>query len=187
LIVCVIGLRTSQLGFIPANLFCICVYTFSVRSWLKKKTHSNRDQSQQQDSGSLADDLRMSPAMRHRTVACTRRFPSDPSKSTAIKTTIDGLAFLHPTHRHGYFAADDAMSRVRRITDEGTKSTHFSNTGCARAGEHRFCHDEGESSFTKRPGGAGKISYVRRGPQSREGWRRLRRCSHAGRTRRSDP
>jgi hypothetical protein len=37
LIVCAIGLRTSQLGFIPANLFCIGIYAFSMRSWLKKQ------------------------------------------------------------------------------------------------------------------------------------------------------
>jgi hypothetical protein len=65
LIVCAIALRTSQLGFIPANLFCICVYGFSMRSWLKKQTHTNRDQ----DSGSVADGPRMSPAMPHRTAA----------------------------------------------------------------------------------------------------------------------
>jgi len=34
-IVCVIGLRTSQLGFIPANLFCIVLYGFNLRSWGK--------------------------------------------------------------------------------------------------------------------------------------------------------
>jgi hypothetical protein len=50
LIVCVIGLRTSQLGFIPANLFCIGVYAFSMRSWLKERTHANRDQAQLQKS-----------------------------------------------------------------------------------------------------------------------------------------
>jgi hypothetical protein len=50
LIVCVIGLRTSQLGFIPANLFCICVYAFSMRPWLKEHTHANRDQAQRQES-----------------------------------------------------------------------------------------------------------------------------------------
>jgi hypothetical protein len=69
LIVCVIGLRTSQLGFIPANLFCICVYAFSMRPWLKKQPHANRDQAQRQDSGSVADGSRMSPAMQHRTAA----------------------------------------------------------------------------------------------------------------------
>ena len=50
LIVCVIGLRTSQLGFILANLFCIGVYAFSIRSWLKERTHANRDQAQRQKS-----------------------------------------------------------------------------------------------------------------------------------------
>jgi hypothetical protein len=35
LIVCVIGLHTSQYGFIPANLFCICVNAFNLRAWLK--------------------------------------------------------------------------------------------------------------------------------------------------------
>jgi hypothetical protein len=40
LIVCLIGFRTSQFGFIPANLVCIFVYAFSIRSWLKKtNTH----------------------------------------------------------------------------------------------------------------------------------------------------
>jgi hypothetical protein len=34
-IMCVIGLRTGQWGFIPANLFCIGVYAFSIRSWVK--------------------------------------------------------------------------------------------------------------------------------------------------------
>lgn len=36
LIVCAIGLRTSQFGFIPANLFCIGIYALSIRSWLKQ-------------------------------------------------------------------------------------------------------------------------------------------------------
>jgi len=35
LIVCVIGLHTSQYGFIPANLFCICMNAFNLRAWLK--------------------------------------------------------------------------------------------------------------------------------------------------------
>ena len=35
LIVCVIGLHTSQYGFIPANVFCICINAFSLRAWLK--------------------------------------------------------------------------------------------------------------------------------------------------------
>ena len=41
MIVCVIGFRTSQFGFIPANLICICVYAFSIRSWVKQ-THTHQ-------------------------------------------------------------------------------------------------------------------------------------------------
>jgi hypothetical protein len=59
LIVCAIALRASQLGLIPANLFCICVYGFSMRSWLKKQSHTSRDQAQRQDSGSVADGPQM--------------------------------------------------------------------------------------------------------------------------------
>jgi hypothetical protein len=35
LIVCVIGLHTSQYGFIPANVFCICINAFNLRTLLK--------------------------------------------------------------------------------------------------------------------------------------------------------
>src|SRR6267142_357036 len=35
-----------------------------------------------------------------------KRFPSDLSKSTAIKKTVDGFTYLDPAHFHEYFAAD---------------------------------------------------------------------------------
>ena len=35
LIVCVIGLHTSQYGFIPANVFCVCMNAYNLRAWLK--------------------------------------------------------------------------------------------------------------------------------------------------------
>ncbi len=35
-----------------------------------------------------------------------KRFPSDLSKSSAIKTTMDGFTYLDPTPFHEYFAAD---------------------------------------------------------------------------------
>ncbi len=44
LIVCVIGVHTSQFGFIPANLFCICIYAFNLKSWLKEGEQSQPDQ-----------------------------------------------------------------------------------------------------------------------------------------------
>jgi hypothetical protein len=37
-IICMIGLRTGQLGFIPANLFCIGVYAVSIKSWVKSNS-----------------------------------------------------------------------------------------------------------------------------------------------------
>ena len=38
-VVCVIGFRTAQFGFIPANIFCIALYAFYLRSWRKPETH----------------------------------------------------------------------------------------------------------------------------------------------------
>jgi len=32
-VVCVIGLRTSQFGFVPANLLCIALYTSNLLTW----------------------------------------------------------------------------------------------------------------------------------------------------------
>jgi hypothetical protein len=30
---CIIGVKTAQLGFIPANVFCIAVSVVNLRSW----------------------------------------------------------------------------------------------------------------------------------------------------------
>lgn len=34
-IICVIAVRTAQVGFIPANLFCIVLYGYNLRAWRK--------------------------------------------------------------------------------------------------------------------------------------------------------
>ena len=34
-VVCVIAVRTAQLGFIPANLFCIVLYGVNLHRWRK--------------------------------------------------------------------------------------------------------------------------------------------------------
>lgn len=36
-IICVIGLRTAQLGFLPANLFCIALYAYNLRTWRRRE------------------------------------------------------------------------------------------------------------------------------------------------------
>jgi nicotinamide riboside transporter PnuC len=37
LLICIIGLRTEQLGFIPANLFCIVVSAQNLLAWRRAK------------------------------------------------------------------------------------------------------------------------------------------------------
>jgi len=32
-LISLIGIRTAQFGFVPANLFCIALYSYNVRSW----------------------------------------------------------------------------------------------------------------------------------------------------------
>jgi hypothetical protein len=44
----------------------VCVYAINMRSWLKEQTQTNRDQAQRQESVSVADGPRMSPAIQHR-------------------------------------------------------------------------------------------------------------------------
>jgi hypothetical protein len=55
-IVCVIGLHTSQFGFIPANLFCICVYAFSIRSWIKERTNAQTTNAQKNEESQARHD-----------------------------------------------------------------------------------------------------------------------------------
>jgi hypothetical protein len=116
LIVCAIGLRTSQLGFIPANLFCICVYAFSMRPWLKEQIHPNREQALRQDSRSPADGARRRPAMRHRTAAGTRCFRNDLGRSIAIKTAVDGFIYEGVGLEKSIISSDDPRF-LKRATE----------------------------------------------------------------------
>jgi len=36
IILCIIGMRTAQFGFVPANLFCIGLYANNLLSWRPK-------------------------------------------------------------------------------------------------------------------------------------------------------
>ena len=38
MIICVIGFRTQQLGFIPANVFCMAAGAVNLRSWRRSRT-----------------------------------------------------------------------------------------------------------------------------------------------------
>jgi len=35
-IICVIAIRTSQTGFIPANLFCLALYAHNIAKWRQR-------------------------------------------------------------------------------------------------------------------------------------------------------
>src|SRR5579862_4494613 len=37
-LICIIGVRTAQLGFIPANIFCIVVSAINLRAWRRSGT-----------------------------------------------------------------------------------------------------------------------------------------------------
>ena len=37
IIVCIIGMRTAQFGFVPANLFCMGLYANNLWCWRSKK------------------------------------------------------------------------------------------------------------------------------------------------------
>jgi len=37
LLICFIGFETHQIGFIPANIFCVVIYAFSIRSWIRDR------------------------------------------------------------------------------------------------------------------------------------------------------
>lgn len=39
-VMCVIGIKTAQLGFIPANLFCIVISANNVRIWRRTAASS---------------------------------------------------------------------------------------------------------------------------------------------------
>jgi hypothetical protein len=74
LIVCVIGLHTSQYGFIPANVFCICINAFNLRAWLnvqKDPSESGTDASSEPVAGCKRVSISKKAATR-RLINCFR-------------------------------------------------------------------------------------------------------------------
>ncbi len=37
-VMCIIGIRTAQLGFIPANVFCMVMSAINLRAWRRSRT-----------------------------------------------------------------------------------------------------------------------------------------------------
>jgi hypothetical protein len=44
IIICVIGVKTAQFGFVPANLFCLVLCGVNLRTWRKSDASDNRTQ-----------------------------------------------------------------------------------------------------------------------------------------------
>lgn len=42
LLICIIGVRTAQFGFIPANAFCIALYSYNLWTWRRPSAVSPR-------------------------------------------------------------------------------------------------------------------------------------------------
>ena len=40
-IMCIIGIKTAQLGFIPANVFCIVISVINLRTWRRTPAPSS--------------------------------------------------------------------------------------------------------------------------------------------------
>jgi hypothetical protein len=95
LIVCIIGVHTSQYGFIPANVFCICVYAFNLKLWLK-----NKEQPRPNQISTLAEaehnchrdrqQSALGESLTHRTQASNLRvnFPMRSGRVLLVRTSL---------------------------------------------------------------------------------------------------
>jgi hypothetical protein len=99
LIICAIALRTSQLGLIPANLICICIYAWNMRSWLYEQTRRNRGQAPRQDT--VSDGHRTSPARQHR-AAALREAPLGRFLCIIVNRKGHGFTYLDTTRFHDF-------------------------------------------------------------------------------------
>jgi hypothetical protein len=81
LIVCVIGLHTSQYGFIPANVFCICINAFNLRAWLKVQKYPS--ESMTNASGELVAGCKRMSTSKKSSHARLNKFFQNPRRRKA--------------------------------------------------------------------------------------------------------
>jgi hypothetical protein len=100
LIVCVIGLHTSQYGFIPANVFCICINAFNLRAWLKVHKYSS-DSTTGASSEQAAGCKRMSTSKKAamRRLKNSLRIRSE-GKAREFDLHLSLLKACGPSHQH---------------------------------------------------------------------------------------
>ena len=97
LIVCVIGLHTSQYGFIPANVFCICINALNLRAWLKVQkdpSESTTDTS----SEALTGSIRLSARKIAAAPRLTNSLESAAKEGSGIRSHLSLLKACGPPH-----------------------------------------------------------------------------------------
>jgi hypothetical protein len=82
-----IGLHTAQWGFVPANLFCLALYAYNLRSWRQP----TMDQA--------------------RTVTGNGQSPIEPL--SARLNQAEEVAIFHQPRAHGAFAGDERLTSDR--------------------------------------------------------------------------
>lgn len=72
-IICVIGLRTAQTGFIPANLFCLAIYSYNIFQWRNRPVRESSPKTE------MSDTLAAQASATH----VPRRFARRPERDSA--------------------------------------------------------------------------------------------------------
>src|SRR5438445_2952034 len=68
-VVCVIGVRTAQFGFVPANLLCIALYTSNLVTWRLRSSDHAAKQDATEGANSRAPRRTFSPPHRSASAA----------------------------------------------------------------------------------------------------------------------
>src|SRR6267378_1318671 len=102
-----------------------------------------------------------------------KRFPSDLSKSGAIKKTADGFTYLDPAQFHEYFAADLSADQAAFMAIAGTQlSRQFQSRHHHRCVEKQSKLDVGSGSRPNhQPGPPTLVCNTSQEPQDRSRWR----------------
>lgn len=73
-VICYIGVRTAQTGFVPANLFCIAMYAYNIVEWRKPAA---RELTSQEAVVSDEHDTSEAQAKEEAEAACKSIMPAD--------------------------------------------------------------------------------------------------------------
>jgi len=167
LLVCVIGLHTSQYGFIPANVFCICINAFNLRAWLKVQkdpSESTTDAS----SELVAGCERMSTSKE----AATRRLINSfrIHREGSLGNSISSLAVkaCGPSHQHS-FTPTQTSGRPTYDRIYGTSGLTRSQARTPTGARHNYHYPDRGTGLAVGCAASVARSSCRRHPSDRSG------------------